>query len=96
MDTSASSFLATAQTAQAGAGIVAARHRGDLASADALLDGIDDRTKAAGFLFLADVAIALLATCEDRPVDQVAADLSLQIAAHMADVPDSASGSGDM
>jgi hypothetical protein len=88
MDASAASFRAAAQTAQAGAGIVAARHRGDLASADALLNGIDDRTKAAGFLFLADVAIALLAAYEDRPVDQVAADLSLDIAAHLANSMD--------
>jgi hypothetical protein len=87
MDASAASFLAAAKTAQAGAGIVAARHRGDLASADALLDDIDDRAKAAGFLFLADVAIALLASYEGRPVDQVAADISLDIAAHLAGGP---------
>jgi len=87
MDSRAASFLAAAQTAQAGAGIIAARHRGDLASADALLDGLDDRAKAAGFLFLADIAVTLLAAAEDRPVDQVAADLSLQIAAHAAAGP---------
>jgi hypothetical protein len=87
MDTSAASFLAAAQAAQVGAGIIAARHRGDLASADALLDGLDDRARAAGFLFLADIAIAVLAAAEDRPVDQVAADLSLQIAAHAASGP---------
>jgi hypothetical protein len=80
MGTPAASFLAAAQAAQAGAGIIAARHRGDLASADTLLDGLDDRARAAGFLFLADLAVTLLAAMEDRPVDQVAADLSLQIA----------------
>jgi len=83
MSEAAAAFLATAEAAQAGAGIIAARHRGDLASADALLDGLDDRTKAAGFMFLADLAVALLAHCEDRPVDDVAADLSLQIAAQV-------------
>jgi hypothetical protein len=31
----------------------------------------------------ADLAVALLAASEDRPVDQVAADLSLHIAAHL-------------
>ena len=87
MDAPAAAFLAAAQAAQAGAGIIAARHRGDLASADALLDGLDDRARAGGFLFLAEVAIALLAATEDRPVDQVAADLSLQIAAHVAAAP---------
>jgi len=80
-DPAAAAFLAAADAAQAGAGIIAARHRGDLASADALLAGHDDRARAAGFLFLADLAVALLAAAEGRPVDQVAADLSLQIAA---------------
>ena len=70
------------EAAQAGAGIIAARHRGDLASADALLDGLSDAQKGAGFLFLADLAVTLLARCEDRPVDEVAAELSLHIAAH--------------
>jgi len=79
----AASFLATAEAAQAGAGIIAARHRGDLASANALLDGLDDRKKAAGFMFLADLAVALLARYEERSVDDVAADLSLQIAAQV-------------
>ena len=83
MSDAAAAFLATAEAAQAGAGIIAARHRGDLASADALLGGLDDRTKAAGFMFLADLAVALLAHCEDRSVDDVAADLSLQIAAQV-------------
>jgi hypothetical protein len=79
----AASFLATAEAAQAGAGIIAARHRGDLASANALLDGLDDRKKAAGFMFLADLAVALLARYEERSIDDVAADLSLQIAAQV-------------
>jgi len=83
MNDAAAAFLATAEAAQAGAGVIAARHRGDLASVDALLGGLDDRTKAAGFMFLADLAVALLAHCEDRSVDDVAADLSLQIAAQV-------------
>ena len=83
MGDAAASFLATAEAAQAGAGIIAARHRGDLASVEALLRGLDDSTKAAGFMFLADLAVALLARYEDRAVDDVAADLSLQIAAQV-------------
>ena len=47
MNDPAASFLAAAEAAQAGAGIIAARHRGDLASASALLDGLDDRRIAA-------------------------------------------------
>lgn len=77
----AAAFTAAAKAAQAGAGVIAARHRGDLASADTLLDDLSDARKAAGFLFLADLAITLLAQSEDRPVDTVAAELSLHIAA---------------
>lgn len=87
----ATAFLAAAEAAQAGAGIIAARHRGDLASADALLDGLSDAGKAAGFLLLADLAITLLARHEDRPADAVAAELSLHLAAH---APGTARGGG--
>jgi phytoene/squalene synthetase len=76
------SFRAAVESAQAAAGIIAARHRGDLADADSLLEDMSDRQKAAGFLLLADLAIGLLARYEDRPIDELAADLSLQIAAH--------------
>jgi len=84
MDEKVAAFLATAEAAQAGAGIIAARHRGDLASADELLRGMSDASRAAGFLFLADLAVALLAQCQGRPVDEAAAELSLLIAAHTA------------
>ena len=86
MSDPAKSFLATAEAAQAGAGVIAARHRGDLASADKLLEGLGEQQKAAGFLFLADLAVALLARYEDRPAGDVAADLSLKIAAHAAGI----------
>jgi hypothetical protein len=86
MGDAAAAFLAAAEAAQVAAGVIAARHRGDLTSADALLEGIDDRSRAAGFLFLADLAVALLAQSEDRPVDDVAAELSLQIAAQVSTI----------
>jgi Fe-Mn family superoxide dismutase len=85
----AASFRAAAEAAQAAAGIIAARHRGDLASADALLDGMSDAQKAAGFLLLADLAVTLLARYEDRPPDAVAAELSLHLAAHAPGTPGS-------
>jgi hypothetical protein len=88
MDAKVASFLATAEAAQAGAGIIAARHRGDLDSADELLRGMSDPSKAAGFLFLADLAVALLAQHQDRPIDEVAAELSLLIAAHASGTAD--------
>lgn len=77
----AAAFRASAEAAQAGAGIIAARHRGDLAAADSLLEGLPDRRKASGFLFLADLAVTLLAQSQNRPPDDVAAELSLLIAA---------------
>jgi hypothetical protein len=86
MGDAAAAFLAAAEAAQVAAGVIAARHRGDLASANTLLEGLDDRSRAAGFLFLADLAVALLAQSEDRPVDDVAADLSLQIAAQVSTI----------
>ena len=82
------SFLAAVESAQAAAGIIAARHRGNLADADALLANMSDRQKAAGFLLLADLALGLLARYEDRPIDEVAADLSLRMAALAPDVAD--------
>lgn len=82
------SFLAAVESAQAAAGIIAARHRGDLADADALLANMTDPQKAAGFLLLADLALGLLARYENRPVDEVAADVSLHLATHAPGVPD--------
>ena len=84
----AASFRAAAEAAQAAAGIIAARHRGDLASADALLEGLSDAQRAAGCLLLAELAVTLLARYEDRPPDTVAAELSLHIAAHAPATPD--------
>ncbi len=74
-------FALTADAAQRAAGVIAARHRGDLAGADALLAGLDDHSRAAGSLFLADLTMSLLAQLEGRPLDHVAAELSLHIAA---------------
>lgn len=73
-------FQSAAAAAQAGAGIIAARHRGDLAAADSLLDDLSEGRRASGFLFLADLAVTLLAQSQDRPPDEVAAELSLLIA----------------
>ncbi len=74
-------FLITADAAQRAAGVIAARHRGDFVGADTLLHGLDDHTRAAGCLFLADLAVALLAQADGRDIETVAAELSLHIAA---------------
>lgn len=74
-------FRLTADAAQKAAGIIAARSRGDVAGAERLLASMDDHTRAAGSLFLADLVVGLLASYEGRPVEVVAAELSLQVAA---------------
>lgn len=74
-------FRTAAEAAQIAAGIIAARYRGDLVSADSLLDGLPDAGRAAGFFFLADLALTLLAQSQDRQTDDVAAELSLLIGA---------------
>jgi hypothetical protein len=75
-------FRLTADAAQRTAGVIAARHRGDLEGSEQLLTGLDDHSRAAGGLFLADLAISLLATLQGQSVDDVAGELSLHIAAH--------------
>jgi hypothetical protein len=73
-------FRATAEAAQLAAGVISARHRGDLDGASTLLGTLDDRSRAAGCLLLADLAVALLAQAEGRDIGDVAADLSLELA----------------
>ena len=84
MSKASESFLATAEAAQVMAGVIVARHRRDRDGAGTLLESLDDRARAAGSLFLADLAVALLARCEDRPVDEVVAGISLQIAERLS------------
>lgn len=80
MSEEAAAFRATADAAQRAAGVISARHRGDLEGASTLLGSLDDRARAAGCLFLADLAVALLARAEGRDIGDVAADLSLELA----------------
>jgi hypothetical protein len=80
MDSLAAAFAVTADAAQRAAGVIAARHRGDFAGANTLLEGLSDHERAAGCLFLADLAVALLAQTTGQDVDAVAGELSLHIA----------------
>jgi Zn-dependent protease with chaperone function len=80
MSRTSESFKATADAAQVMAGVIAARHRRDLAGANTLLDSLDDGARAAGCLFLAELAVALLSRYQERPADEIAASISLQIA----------------
>lgn len=74
-------FAETSQAAQRIAGMVAARSRGDLEGANAMLADLSDAQRAAGAVMLADLALGLLARVEDRPVSHVASELSLHLAA---------------
>lgn len=73
--------LALTEAGQCAAGVVAARHRGDLAGAEALLaDFPSDDARAFGFFLVAELTMTLLADATGRSVDACATDLSLNIA----------------
>jgi len=86
MDRPGASFRAAAEAAQVGAGIIAARHRGDRAAAKSLTEGLSAAGQAAGFLLLADLAVMRLASREGCSVDEVTEDLKRQIAAQVANL----------
>ena len=71
--------------AQQAAGIVAARQRGDVDGANALMASFPDaETRAVGFFVVAELSLALLAQATGETVDQVTQDLSLAIMAAFA------------
>jgi Fe-Mn family superoxide dismutase len=71
-----------AEAVQQAAGAVAARHRGDLADAEALLRAIgDDAERAAAFFALAELALALLCDSTRQSWDDCMQDLTLSVAA---------------
>ncbi|GIE81732.1 hypothetical protein Aph02nite_76820 [Actinoplanes philippinensis] len=63
-------------------GIIAARHHGDVAGAQALAaEFTDDAERAHAFLLLTEVSLTLVSGGSGRPVPDVVRDLSLRIAA---------------
>ncbi len=77
----ADSFRITVDAAQRVVGVLAARDRGDHAGAASLLTDLDDHTRASGSMFLANLAMSLLAQAEGRDLQDTAAELSLHLAA---------------
>ncbi|MEU9506818.1 superoxide dismutase [Micromonospora sp. NPDC048170] len=68
--------------AQRAAGVIAARHRGDLDGAEQLLAMFpDDATRARGFMFLAELALNLVRTQTGQSMEDLAQELALHIAA---------------
>ncbi len=77
-DAGAQSAFAGAQRA---AGVIAAKHRGDLAGAQALLEAFPDETaRTRGFELLAELALSILRTQTGETMDEIVQELSLHIA----------------
>ncbi|GII80632.1 hypothetical protein Sru01_56140 [Sphaerisporangium rufum] len=79
--------------AQRAAGVIAAKHRGDLAGAEALLSAFpDDATRVRGFCLLAELALSLVRSQTGQSMDELVQELSLTMAAAtMQAPPDAAS-----
>jgi hypothetical protein len=67
--------------AQQAAGVIAAKHRGDFAGAEALLNALgDERTQARSFCLLAELALALVRAQTGQNMDELVQELSLLMA----------------
>ncbi|AVT30847.1 superoxide dismutase [Plantactinospora sp. BC1] len=70
-----------AETVQRAAGVIAARRRGDLDGAEALLATFPTETaKTLGFYLLADLALGLLQAQSGQSVDDLVRELALHLA----------------
>ncbi|WP_422771483.1 superoxide dismutase [Plantactinospora sp. WMMC1484] len=78
-----------AETVQRAAGVIAARRRGDLDGAEALLATFPtEQAKTLGFFLLADLALGLLQAQSGQSMDDLVRELSLHLAT-AADQPPS-------
>jgi Fe-Mn family superoxide dismutase len=67
---------------QRAAGILAARHRGDLAGAEALLETFEsDAQRASAFCLLADLALGLVRSASGQSMDELVRELNLLVGA---------------
>lgn len=70
------------EAAQRAAGVIAARHRGDLADAETLLASFpDEAAKTHGFCLLAELALSLVRMQTGQTMDELVRELSLHMAA---------------
>ncbi|WP_182876522.1 superoxide dismutase [Microbispora sp. H10670] len=66
---------------QQAAGVIAAKHRGDLAGAEALLAGFpDDQARLQGFCLLAELALSLVRAQTGQSMDDLVQELTLHMA----------------
>ncbi|MEU0155859.1 superoxide dismutase [Micromonospora fulviviridis] len=71
-----------AELVQRAAGVIAARHRGDLAGAEALLASFDsERAHTLGFYLPADPALGLVRAQTGQSLDDLVRELTLLVAA---------------
>lgn len=69
------------EAAQLAAGVLAARHRGDLRDAEALLESFPDQaSKTRGFHVLAELALSLVRAQTGQSMDELVQELSVQLA----------------
>jgi hypothetical protein len=70
-----------ADAAQRAAGVIAARHRGDLAGAEDLLESFEtESTKTTAFYLLAEVTLALLRARSGQTMEETVRELNLALA----------------
>jgi hypothetical protein len=73
---------AAAELVQRAAGVIAAKHRGDLAGAEELLAAFgSEQAKTLGFYLLADLSLGLLRAHSGQSMDDLVRELSLLVAA---------------
>ncbi|BCJ58390.1 superoxide dismutase [Micromonospora endophytica] len=73
---------AAAELVQRAAGVIAAKHRGDLGGAEELLAAFNsEQAKTLGFYLLADLSLGLLRAQSGQSLDDLVRELSLLVAA---------------
>ncbi|MEV0326831.1 superoxide dismutase [Micromonospora echinospora] len=73
---------AAAELVQRAAGVIAAKHRGDLDGAEKLLSAFgSEQAKTLGFYLLADLSLGLLRAQSGQSMDDLVRELSLIVAA---------------
>ncbi|MFI5844753.1 superoxide dismutase [Catenuloplanes sp. NPDC051500] len=66
------------QAAQRAAGVIAAKHRGDLAGAEALLASFpDEASRTRGFCLLAELSLSLVTSQTGQSMDELVQELTL-------------------
>jgi hypothetical protein len=78
----AASPATLADSAQRAAGVIAAKHRGDLAGAEELLCSFGSETaKTTGFYLLAEITLGLLRSRSGQTMEETVQELNLLLAA---------------